>query len=125
MFGEDSYAGGKFIQKGYKIAYVADSKVYHSHNYTIFEDFKRYFDIGVFHKTEFWLLKEFGKAEGEGIKYIKSGIGYILKSNQKYLLIEFFIRIFVKYLGYKLGQNYTLLPMCLSKQLTLQALKNQ
>ncbi len=105
MFGEDSYAVGKLLQKEYKVAYIADSKVYHSHNYTILEDYKRYFEIGVFHKTESWLLEEFGKAEGEGMKYIKSGIGYILKSNQKYFLLEFFIRIFVKYLGYKLGKN--------------------
>ena len=45
---------------------------YHSHNYTFFEEFKRYFDVGVFHEKESWILEEFGQASGEGANYVKS-----------------------------------------------------
>jgi rhamnosyltransferase len=110
ILGEDSYAGAKMILNDYALAYVADAKVYHSHSYTIMQEFKRYFDIGVFHKKESWILKEFGKAEGEGGKYVKSEFTYLL-SKKAYLKIpEFFLRNGMKYLGYKLGYYYNKLP---------------
>jgi len=119
ILGEDTYAGAKMILSNYKLAYVVDAKVYHSHSYTIWQEFKRYFDIGVFHKCENWILDSFGKAEGEGIKYIKSEIKYLLKNNAWYLLIEFFIRNNMKYLGYKLGQKYKIIPLTLVKKISM------
>lgn len=110
ILGEDTYAGAKMSLSGYSLAYVAEAKVYHSHSYTVLQEFKRYFDIGVFHKSESWILESFGKAEGEGMKYIKSEIKYLLNHKAWYLLPEFFIRNGMKYLGYKLGQKYEKLP---------------
>ncbi|HCN6643284.1 TPA: glycosyltransferase family 2 protein, partial [Escherichia coli] len=52
---EDMYYTAKAVQAGYKIAYVADAVVCHSHNYSPIEEFKRYFDIGVFHTDESWI----------------------------------------------------------------------
>jgi rhamnosyltransferase len=72
IVGEDTYAGAKMLMKGFSLGYCAEAKVYHSHSYTVVEEFKRYFDIGVFHKNEHWILETFGRAEGEGGKYVKS-----------------------------------------------------
>ena len=119
ILGEDTYAGAKIILAGHSLAYVAEAKVYHSHSYTIIEEFKRYFDIGVFHKCESWILKEFGKAEGEGIKYIKSEISYLFANSAWYLLPEFFVRNGMKYLGYKLGQKYEKLPRWMIKKFSM------
>lgn len=103
-FGEDTCAGAKILLKGYKIAYVAEAMVLHSHNYTIRQDFKRYFNIGLLHRNESWLLREFGKAEGEGLRYIKSEFKFLLNKKRVYLLPESILRITVKYMAYKLGQ---------------------
>ncbi|WP_159333845.1 glycosyltransferase family 2 protein, partial [Klebsiella pneumoniae] len=46
---EDMFYTAKAILAGYKVAYVPEAKVHHSHNYSPSEEFKRYFDIGVFH----------------------------------------------------------------------------
>jgi rhamnosyltransferase len=119
ILGEDTYAGAKMILSGYSLAYVADAKVYHSHSYTILEEFRRYFDIGVFHKSEDWILQEFGKAEGEGMKYVKSEINYLLSNGAWYLLPEFIIRNGMKYLGYKLGQKYEKLPKWMIKRFSM------
>jgi rhamnosyltransferase len=105
-FGEDACAGAKILLKGYKIAYVAEAMVLHSHNYTAWQDLKRYFDMGTFHRMENWLLKEFGKAEGEGIRYTKSEIKFLLKKRRFGLLPESALRLIMKYLGYKLGTGY-------------------
>jgi len=119
ILGEDTYAGAKMILDGYKLAYVAEAKVYHSHSYTVVQEFRRYFDIGVFHKCESWILEEFGKAEGEGMKYIKSEVKYLLDNGAWYLLPEFLVRNCMKYLGYKLGQKYEKLPMWIIKKLSM------
>ncbi|MBE0515252.1 glycosyltransferase family 2 protein, partial [Sulfurimonas sp.] len=100
ILGEDTYAGAKMILAGHSLAYVAEAKVYHSHSYTVWQEFQRYFDIGVFHKCEDWILREFGKAEGEGMKYIKSEVNYLLANGAWYLLPEFFVRNAMKYTGY-------------------------
>lgn len=119
VLGEDTYAGAKMILDGYKLVYAAEAKVYHSHSYSVLQEFKRYFDIGVFHKCESWILKSFGKAEGEGVKYIKSEAKYLLDNGAWYLLPEWFIRNGMKYLGYKLGQKYEKLPMWLIKRMSM------
>ncbi len=119
ILGEDTYAGAKLILSGYSLAYVAEAKVYHSHSYTVGEEFKRYFDIGVFHQSESWILEEFGKAEGEGMKYIQSEINYLLANGAWYLLPEFFVRNAMKYTGYKLGQNYKKLPKWVIKKISM------
>ena len=49
IFNEDMIYARGLIGKGYGIAYVAEAKVYHSHNYSGIEQFRRYFDLGVSH----------------------------------------------------------------------------
>ncbi|CCQ94026.1 O antigen biosynthesis rhamnosyltransferase rfbN [[Clostridium] ultunense Esp] len=121
ILGEDTYAGAKLLKAGYKIAYVADAVVYHSHSYTVWQEFKRYFDIGAFHQMEHWILDEFGKPEGEGIKYIKSEFRFILKNKKIYFIPEFLVRNIMKYLGYKLGNIYKYLPKGLIKRLSMNS----
>jgi len=119
ILGEDTYVGAKMILAGHSLAYVSDAKVYHSHSYSIWQEFKRYFDIGVFHKTEEWILNAFGKAEGEGMKYIKSEVKYLLSHGAWYRLPEFIVRNGMKYVGYKLGQKYEKLPMWMIKKFSM------
>ena len=111
----------KMLLKGYKVAYEAEAKVYHSHNYTIFQELKRYFDIGVFHRRERWLIDTFGKATGEGKKYILSELKFILSNHYYHLLPEFCVRNMSKYIGYKLGYNYHRLPKNIIKKLSMHS----
>ncbi len=119
IVGEDMHLVARLLLSGKKIAYNADAKVYHSHNYTIKEEFQRYFDTGVFHVNESWLIDKFGKAEGEGIRYIKSEFNYIIESKEYVKLIDFLFRNFAKFLGYKLGKNYQKIPKPIAKKLSM------
>jgi rhamnosyltransferase len=119
IFGEDTCAAADLLLKDQKIAYVANAKVFHSHNYTIYQDFRRYFDMGVFHRSEDWLSKEFGKAEGQGLKYIKSEITFLVKRKRFDLFPEFVLRILAKYLGYKLGGQYIYFPRYVNKKFSI------
>lgn len=102
---EDTYVAAKMILKGWKIAYCAEAKVYHSHNYPLMQEYKRYVDIGAFHGKEVWIRERFGQAEGEGKKFVLSEIRYLMKENKGYLFGSVLIRTAFKYLGYKLGMK--------------------
>ena len=102
IMSEDMYFATKMLQKGWQIAYSAEAQVYHSHDYTIMQEYKRYYDIGVFHGKEAWIRETFGAAEGEGGRFVKSEIKYLLKHNL-FRLPEMFIRDAMKWLGYRRG----------------------
>mgnify|MGYP002638543137 CR=1 FL=1 len=102
ILSEDMYVTAKMLLKNWSVAYCAEAKVYHSHNYTIWQEFKRYFDIGVFHAREEWIREVFGKAEGEGINFVISEVKMLIKNNPL-LLFDMFFRDAMKFLGYRLG----------------------
>lgn len=58
------YFAAQAVITGYKVAYVSEARVRHSHNYSVMEEFKRYFDIGVFHCEQPWIRDKFGGAGG-------------------------------------------------------------
>ena len=121
IFGEDTCTVGRLLQKGYKIAYVAQAAVLHSHNYSLIQEFRRSFDIGVLHKTENWLPETYGRAEGEGLKYIKYELSMIMDQKKFSLLPLFFCRNLTKFIGYKLGSKYDVLPQWLVPKLSMNS----
>jgi rhamnosyltransferase len=62
IFGEDMYVATKLLMANYEIAYVADACVCHSHSYSLWQEIKRYFDMGVFHAHEPWIRQGRGGA---------------------------------------------------------------
>jgi len=103
IFGEDTIIAARLLLAGWKIAYVAEAKVYHSHSYTWKQEFKRYFDIGVLHQRESWMLHEFGGAGGEGGRFVRSELSY-LWPRYWWLIPSALIRTGAKLIGYRLGR---------------------
>lgn len=118
ILSEDMYVAAKMLIHGWKIAYNADSKVFHSHNYSIWQEFKRYFDIGVFHSRENWIRENFGEAEGEGFRFIKKEIKAVFKNNPSFI-IEMIVRDGMKYIGYCLGRIEKILPIYLKRYISM------
>ncbi|HHS9880254.1 glycosyltransferase family 2 protein [Klebsiella aerogenes] len=118
ILSEDMFFAAKAVMAGYKVAYVHDAEVKHSHNYSLTEEFKRYFDIGVFHAQEPWIRKEFGGAGNEGKNFVKSEIIYLIKNNVLYIP-RALMNNGMKLIGYKLGQHYKFLPRFLIKKVSM------
>ena len=118
ILGEDTYVASKMVLDGWINAYVADAKIYHSHNYTIFQEFKRYFDTGAFHAQEPWIREKFGQAEGEGKKFVISEVQYLLQHNP-FLLPNMVIRDGMKFLGYRLGIKEKRLSVGIKKYISM------
>jgi rhamnosyltransferase len=115
IFGEDMFIAAKLLMAGYKISYSANACVYHSHDYSLCQEFSRYFDMGVFHSREPWLREQFGSAEGAGIKYLASELKYLAKYGL-WKIPEAFLRTVFRYAGFRIGLMEKHIPMNIKKK---------
>ena len=118
ILSEDMYVAAKMLLHQWRVAYVAQAVVYHSHDYTIAQEFSRYFDIGVFHAREAWIQREFGKAEGEGKRFVIEEIRYVIRHSPMRLW-EIPLRDGLKYLGYCLGLKERQFPNMWKRKLSM------
>jgi rhamnosyltransferase len=118
ILGEDACVAGRMLLAGKAIAYRADACVVHSHNYSLGEDFQRYFDTGVFHARERWLLDAFGSASGEGLRFVRSELSHLLR-RAPWRIPEALVRTAVKWLGYRLGRMERRIPVAVKRRLSM------
>ncbi len=119
IFGEDQVAAGRLLLAGWTICYEASAQATHSHSYSPVAEFHRYFDHGVAHAQQSWLLKRFGTASGAGVKFVRSELKYLLRE-APLRMPEAVLRTFLKFGAYKLGRNESRLPAWLKRRLSLQ-----
>lgn len=112
IFNEDMIMAAGMLRANYKIAYVAESKVVHAHNYSYLQQFTRNFDLGVSH-NEYEEVFHGIKSESEGIKLVKRTLQYLIDQKKYYLIPDLILNSGFKYLGYLMGRHYDLLPKSL------------
>lgn len=118
ILAEDMYLTANMVLEGYKVAYCAKATVFHSHNYTLKQEFQRYFDTGVFQRDQAWLQQTFGKAVSEGKKFMLSELKFLSK-NAPHLLPKALLSTFAKWAGFKLGYHYQKLPYAWCRWLSM------
>lgn len=109
----------RMLLAGWKNAYVAEAQVIHSHSFTIPEEFSRYFDIGVHHGMERWIIDKFGDVGGEGQRFVRSELQYVWHE-EPMLAPVVMMRTLMKWAGYRLGMHARRLPRPLVKALSGQ-----
>ncbi|MGE4546147.1 MAG: glycosyltransferase family 2 protein [Desulfurella sp.] len=102
-FGEDVYMAAKVLLAGYAVYYDSKACVYHSHNYSLKEEFNRYLAVGKFYKSQKWITEAFGKTSKEGFKYIADQLSFLFESNNLILLPEFLLKDLLKFIAYKIA----------------------
>lgn len=118
IFNEDMIMAAAMIREDYRVAYVAEAKVVHSHQYTYRQQFTRNFDLGVSHR-QYGEVFSGVKSESEGIKLVKNTMKYLCEK-KKYLLIpDMIISSGFKFLGYQCGKRYDIMPKWLVKKLSM------
>jgi len=99
---EDMLIAARLILGGYKVAYVPGATVIHSHNHSLAQQFKRYYNIGSSLKNNSWVL-DYARPEGEGLRFIREQLAFVLKQHE-YLWIPYIVlESLAKYTGYKAG----------------------
>lgn len=109
IFNEDMLYAAKALKAGYKVSYVAQAQVIHSHNYTCKQQFKRNFDLGVsqaMHPEVF----DGVPSEGEGIRSVKKTIAHLKEQGMGKKIPYVVVQNGCKYMGYLLGKHYNKLP---------------
>lgn len=109
IFNEDMVYAAKVIQNGYEIAYAAEARVKHSHNYTCGQQFHRNFDIGVSQADHPEVFADV-PSEGEGIRSVKATMKYLKSRKKGKLIPRLIMQSGCKYTGYLLGKHYKHLP---------------
>lgn len=117
IFNEDMIYAAKAVKAGYKIAYAADAKVYHSHEFTGAQQFHRNFDNGVSHAQNPEVFEGI-KQEGEGMRMVKMVLSKLVKKGHLLQAIRYIWVTGCKYIGFKLGCRYTKLPKWLVMRCT-------
>lgn len=99
---EDQYIAYKLITNGYKIKYCSDSEVVHSHNFTLKQQYKRYYDTGKFFKENDYLNKyKVNQAGGNLAKYV---LKRAWQDKNWKVLLKFIPNMAARFIGMKMGK---------------------
>ena len=119
LSGEDAIAAAMILKKGYKIAYVADAVVRHSHNYSPRKEFVRHFDTGMYRLQWHKILDLGGGSDQKrGVSYARSLFTHVLK-NEPSMFPMAFLQLAMGWLGYQFGKLcYHRAPLWLYKKVS-------
>ena len=117
IFNEDMLFAAKAVEAGYKIMYAAEARVLHSHNYSISQQFRRNFDLGVSQAEHPEVFKKV-PSEKEGGRMVKKTTEYLFTTGKVFLIPYFYLQGMGKYAGYFLGKHYKMLPAKTIKKCT-------
>lgn len=105
IFNEDMFFAAKAIEHDYVIAYAADARVIHSHNYTMAQQFHRNFDLAVSQQQHPEIFEKVS-SESEGIKLVLQTAKYLFHAGKPWLVVVLFFQSAAKYAGYYMGKRY-------------------
>ncbi len=110
LFGEDTAAVAKLLHQGHQIAYVAEARVKHSHDYTLQEEFSRHIKMGIARKSQQQLFEVCGNDSKRGKAFVVALLTR-LKKQQPALIPYALAQSGARLLGYQLGKAiYHVLP---------------
>ncbi|NCB98550.1 MAG: glycosyltransferase family 2 protein [Bacteroidia bacterium] len=119
IMNEDMLLCAKLLDSGHAISYVAEARVYHSHDYSLIQSFKRYFDIGVFFSRHFKLSKLSTNARGAA--YTRGLLVAMVKKRDALAFLQAFAEICTKYAGFNLGKLERFIPLKFKKYISMHA----
>lgn len=105
---EDMLFAAKAILQGYSVYYSANAKVFHSHQYSLSQTFKRYFRIGRFFADNKWLFEHTGLKRYGG-DMLRAGVKTFRQKRMSHYIAALLIEFTVKAVACKLGWYYQLL----------------
>jgi rhamnosyltransferase len=118
IMNEDMALAAKIIRAGYRVAYEPSAVVRHFHDYSLAQQFRRYFDIGVA-LNQAGLGTGANRAEGQGLKYLQKQTIYLLREKEWLWIPYGFVEALVKYCAFRLGLREKRLPDRLKVRLSM------
>lgn len=110
LVNEDMKIAAQFIFAGYKIAYVGDASVLHSHNYSLLQQCARNFDVAAFMAMNADLFKGVS-ATSEGFRMVKWVLSQMLLHGHFFAAAHYVLECAFKYYGNCIGEHYRQLSL--------------
>ena len=101
---EDMMMAGKLLHAGYALAYAPEASVYHSHRYTLREEYRRNIKIGLVMEQYRDRLTG-AQTDAEGWRMLRFVGGELAREGRIGELIEFGIRAAVRFAGNRVGKR--------------------
>ena len=120
ILNEDMILAARLLRAGHAVKYVAEAPVYHSHNYSIKQQFTRNFDIGVSIARAGSEL-EGAKVGGEGLRFVMGQMRYVVAQGRPDLLGRVILESGAKFTAHMLGKHEAKLPRALKKCLSMHS----
>lgn len=120
IFNEDMIFARKAMNDGLGVAYAADARVVHSHNYSVIQQMRRNFDLGVSHAMYPEIFGDVS-SEGEGIRMLRSTSAYLLRQGRGAEIAGLIAVSGGKFLGYRLGKSFRKLPEALIRRISMNS----
>lgn len=105
IFNEDMVYAAGALDAGYAVSYCADALVYHSHNYTGRQYYRRNFDLGVSQADHQEIFERFN-VKGTGMQLVRKSLAQICRRGTPADIIRLVYYSGMKYLGFRKGKNY-------------------
>jgi hypothetical protein len=105
IFNEDMVYAAGALDAGYAVSYCADALVYHSHNYTGRQYYRRNFDLGVSQANHPEIFERFN-VKGTGMQLVRKSLAQICRKGTPADIIRLVYYSGMKYLGFRKGKNY-------------------
>ncbi|WP_168123919.1 glycosyltransferase family 2 protein [Paenibacillus sp. HB172176] len=121
IFNEDLFMAAQCVMSGKHVAYCADAKVYHSHNYSAMQQFKRFFDNGVSMSLHPW-MKKYSAIGGAGSSLVKHQLSGIAREREWLLVPKLITESAAKLIGFKLGMHHKKLPKSIVRRISMHPL---
>lgn len=118
IFNEDLFMAAKCILSGYQVAYCSDARVYHSHDYSIKQQFKRFFDNGLSLSLN-PMIRPYRSVGGAGSRMVLDQIKGLWRQKKAHHIPRLIAESGAKWLGFKLGNNHHRLPNGLVKRFSM------
>ena len=101
---EDMMMAGKLLHAGYALAYTPEAAVYHSHRYTLREEYRRNKKIGLV-MEQYRPRLSGAEADAEGWRMLRFVGGGLALEGHFGELLGFFMRVCVRFTGNRIGKR--------------------
>jgi rhamnosyltransferase len=105
---EDQAAAIRLLRAGYSLVYEPRAAIVHSHDYGFWQQFQRYFDMGVFFSGK--EVAAVGKSTTSALWYLQRHLREVLRRGGPGLVGSWFVDSLARIMGVGLGRNYRALP---------------
>jgi rhamnosyltransferase len=120
IMNEDMVLCANLLAAGNAVSYCADAVVRHSHNYSIVQQFRRYFDIGAFFASHGHLLPG-GAIGGEGMRFAWNQFAMLLRQRHLGWALRSPLENGAKLAALQLGKRHRLLPRWMKRRCSMHA----